>query len=234
MLRAMIGRWSGTSAVLGVVAIAVILFAGRTGHDAAAASVPDARVSDPAALRTGQQTAVLSGGCFWGMQLVFEHVTGVTSVTAGYAGGSAGTATYDQVSTGTTGHAEAVRITYDPSKISYGDLLKVFFAVAHDPTERDRQGPDVGSQYRSVIFYENEAQHRVAQEYIDQLDHAHTFSRPIVTEVVPLHGFYPAEDYHQDYAVHHPNDLYIAINDRPKVEHLRKALPELYRESRLP
>jgi peptide-methionine (S)-S-oxide reductase len=223
--------WS--SAILGAALAAVLLLAGK-GSDRAAAviSLPNAMLDDPIAPNTGQQTAVLAGGCFWGMQAVFEHVKGVTDVTAGYAGGSAGAAKYDQVSTGTTGHAESVRITYDPSQLSYGQLLKVFFAVAHDPTERNRQGPDVGPQYRSAIFYATGEQERVAHAYIDQLTRAKAFPRPIVTEVVRLRGFYPAEAYHQDYAVRHPGDPYIVINDLPKVEHLRRQLPELYHDSR--
>jgi peptide-methionine (S)-S-oxide reductase len=171
---------------------------------------------------------VLSGGCFWGIQAVFEHVKGVSSVTAGYSGGSAQTAQYEIVSTGNTGHAESVRIVYDPGQISYGQLLKVFFSVAHDPTELNRQGPDEGTQYRSAIFYATDDQRRVAQAYIDQLNGAKVFAQPIVTQVVALRAFYPAEAYHQDYAEHHPNEPYIAINDLPKVEHLKQTLPELY------
>ncbi len=199
----------------------------------AAAAIPPAPRVD-AAPAAGLQSAVLAGGCFWGIEAVFEHVKGVTSVTSGYAGGSARTATYDQVGTGTTGHAESVRITFDPSQISYGRLLHVFFAVAHDPTQRNRQGPDVGTQYRSAIFHTTEEQKRVAQAYIDQLNRAKTFPRPIVTEVVALDRFYPAEAYHQDYAVHHPNQPYIVIHDLPKVERLRRQLPGLYRDSRVP
>ena len=152
----------------------------------------------------------------------------MSSVTAGYSGGSAQTAQYEIVSTGNTGHAESVHIVYDPAQISYGQLLKVFFSVAHDPTELNRQGPDEGTQYRSVIFYANDDQRRIAQAYIDQLNHAKAFAQPIVTQVVALQAFYPAESYHQDYAEHHPNEPYIAINDLPKVEHLKQTLPELY------
>jgi peptide-methionine (S)-S-oxide reductase len=222
-------------AALGATVVAVVLLVGRgmRGASAADAALPAPALDASIAGSTGQATAVLSGGCFWGMQLVFEHVKGVTAVVAGYAGGSAETATYEQVSTGTTGHAESVRITYDPSQLSYGQLLQVFFSVAHDPTERNRQGPDVGTQYRSVIFYQNDEQRRIAEAYIAQLDRAKVFAHPIVTEVVPFRGFYPAEAYHQDYAVHHPDDLYIVINDRPKVVHLRDELPALYREQRV-
>jgi peptide-methionine (S)-S-oxide reductase len=171
---------------------------------------------------------VLAGGCFWGIQAVFEHVKGVTAVTAGYSGGGADTAQYETVSTGTTGHAESVQVTFDPSQISYGQILRVFFSVAHNPTELNRQGPDDGTQYRSSISYANDGQKRIAQAYISQLDQAKVFSRPIVTQVVALKAFYPAEAYHQDYAVHHPDEPYIRINDLPKVEHLRRQLPELY------
>ncbi|MGH7719854.1 MAG: peptide-methionine (S)-S-oxide reductase MsrA, partial [Gemmatimonadaceae bacterium] len=165
---------------------------------------------------------------------VFEHVKGVTGVVSGYAGGTAATARYDQVGRGTTGHAEAVRITYDPSQVSYGQLLEVFFSVAHDPTQLDRQGPDVGPQYRSAIFYGSAEQQRITQAYIDQLGRAKAFQKPIVTEVVALEGFYPAEEYHQDYAVRNPTQPYIVYHDLPKVEALQRRLPELYREERVP
>jgi peptide-methionine (S)-S-oxide reductase len=194
----------------------------------AAVRVPDPAIDAPLAKAKGSETAVVAGGCFWGIQAVFEHVKGVSAVTAGYAGGSGDTAQYETVSSGATGHAESVKIVYDPSQISYGQLLKVFFAVAHDPTQLNRQGPDEGRQYRSVIFYGSDDQRRLAQAYIDQLNKARVFSTPIVTEVVALKGFYAAEGYHQDYAVRHPDDLYIRINDLPKVEHLREQLPELY------
>lgn len=194
----------------------------------AAVRVPDPAIDAPLSKAKGSETAVVAGGCFWGIQAVFEHVKGVSAVTAGYAGGSANTAQYETVSSGSTGHAESVKIIYDPSQISYGQLLKVFFAVAHDPTQLNRQGPDEGTQYRSLVFYGSDDQKRIAQAYIDQLNKTKVFSRPIVTEVVALKGFYAAEAYHQDYAVHHPNDLYIRINDAPKVEHLREQLPELF------
>ena len=194
----------------------------------AAVKLPDPAADTPLSKSKGAQTVVLSGGCFWGIQAVFEHVKGVSSVTAGYSGGQASTAQYETVSTGRTGHAESVRIVYDPSQVSYGQLLKVFFSVAHDPTELNRQGPDEGTQYRSAIFYANEDQHRIAQAYIDQLNRAKAFPRTIVTEIVALQAFYPAEAYHQDYAEHHPNEPYIAINDLPKLEHLKQTLPELY------
>ncbi len=173
-------------------------------------------------------TAVFSGGCFWGVDGVFKHVKGVSKVVSGYAGGDADTANYETVSTGTTGHAESVQVTYDPSKVSYDDLLKVFFFVAHDPTELNRQGPDSGTQYRSSIFYENGGQKKMADDYIAQLEQRHSFSKPIVTTVVPLTAFYPAEDYQQNYLALHPDQPYIVINDMPKLERLRQDFPGLY------
>jgi peptide-methionine (S)-S-oxide reductase len=174
------------------------------------------------------QTAVLAGGCFWGVQGVFEHVRGVQKVIAGYAGGDRSTAQYETVSSGTTGHAESVKITFDPATISYGQILQIAFSVAHDPTQLNRQGPDVGSQYRSSIFYADDAQKRIAEAYIAQLDKSHAFPRAIVTRVDPLKGFYAAEDYHQDYLIHNPDQPYIAMYDIPKVENLKKMFPELY------
>ena len=176
-------------------------------------------------------TAVLAGGCFWGVQAVFQHVEGVTQALSGYAGGNANTADYNTVSGGSTGHAEAVQITYDPSRISYGQLLQIYFSVAHDPTQRNRQGPDTGTQYRSTVFPSSEAQRQVAQAYIAQLDRSCVYSRPVATTVENLQGFYPAEQYHQDYLVHHPDSLYIVINDQPKVENLAKEYPDHYRET---
>lgn len=194
----------------------------------AAAKLPNPTADDPLSKTKGTQTIVLAGGCFWGIQAVFEHVKGVSSATAGYSGGSASTAQYETVSTGQTGHAESVRVVYDPAQVSFGQILKVFFSVAHDPTELNRQGPDEGTQYRSVIFYSSEDQRRIAQAYVDQLNGAKVFARPIVTQIVALKAFYPAESYHQDYAEHHPNDPYIAFNDLPKLDHLKQTLPELY------
>jgi peptide-methionine (S)-S-oxide reductase len=192
-------------------------------------AIPDPVVDTPLATTKGEQIAVLAGGCFWGIEAVFEHVKGVNDAASGYAGGSAGTAKYDLVSGGRTGHAEAVRIKYDPSQISYGQLLKVFFSVAHDPTQLNRQGPDHGTQYRSAIFCTNEDQKRVAQAYIDQLNKAKVFENPIVTTVGIGTPFYLAEDYHQDYVVHHPNQPYIVMHDLPKVANLRKEFPSLYK-----
>src|SRR5437870_433716 len=186
---------------------------------AAASRVPPAK---------GEQTAVFAGGCFWGVDAVFKHVTGVSTVVSGYSGGGATTAEYEIVSTGTTGHAESVKITYDPSRISYSDLLRVFFSVAHDPTQLNRQGPDVGSQYRSAIFYANDVEQRTAQAYIDQLNKAGVFSGPIVTQVVPFEHFYPAEEYHQNYLARHPYQPYILVNDMPKLRRLEQQFPALY------
>jgi peptide-methionine (S)-S-oxide reductase len=175
-----------------------------------------------------QETAVIAGGCFWGIQAVFQHVKGVVSATSGYSGGSIKNPGYELVSSGETGHAESVKIIYDPSQITYGQLLRVFFSVAHDPTELNRQGPDTGTQYRSAIFYGNDEQKRVASAYIAQLQQAKVFPRPLVTQVVPLTAFYPAEAYHQNYAERHPDSLYIVVNDAPKVAHLRTQFPDLY------
>ena len=174
------------------------------------------------------QTAVLAGGCFWGVQGVFEHVRGVKQVISGYAGGDRSTAQYETVSSGSTGHAESVKITFDPAEISYGQILQIAFSVVHDPTQLNRQGPDSGTQYRSAIFYTNEAQKHIAEAYIAQLDGSHAFPRPIVTRTEPLKGFYAAENYHQDYLVRHPTQPYIAFNDAPKVENFRRTFPDLY------
>ena len=176
-----------------------------------------------------EQTAVVAGGCFWGIQAVFQHVKGVISATSGYSGGNAKTADYELVSTGLTGHAESVKIVYDASQITYGELLRIFFSVAHYPTQLNRQGPDEGSQYRSAIFYNSDEQKRIAENYVGQLRNAGVFSRPIVTQTVPLKAFYPAEQYHQNYAANHPDSPYIVYNDAPKVANLRKEFPTLYR-----
>jgi peptide-methionine (S)-S-oxide reductase len=196
--------------------------------DNAITAVPNPAIDAPIATSKTQQTAVVAGGCFWGIQAVFQHVKGVVNATSGYSGGAANTAEYELVSTGETGHAESVKIAYDPSQITYGQLLRVFFSVAHDPTQLNRQGPDSGTQYRSVIFYGDDEQKRVAEAYIAQLDKARVFPRPMVTQVVPLKAFYPAEAYHQDYATNHPNNPYIVYNDAPKVAHLHQEFPELY------
>jgi peptide-methionine (S)-S-oxide reductase len=211
--------------ILGITAaIAMAVYSSSS----AAAPLPDPVVDIPLAKATGVQTAVIAGGCFWGVEGVFEHVKGVTRVVSGYSGGAADTANYRQVTSGRTGHAESVRISYDPARISYGQLLKVFFSVAHDPTELDRQGPDTGPQYRSAIFYASEDQKRVADRYIAQLQQARVFPRPVVTQVVPLKEFYDAEAYHQDYLAKHPNQPYIVINDLPKISNLKRQFPSLY------
>lgn len=208
----------------------VLLIASVTACSAGEASsaLPAPAMDAPLATAKSEQTAVIAGGCFWGIQAVFQHVKGVINATSGYSGGSSKTAEYEVVSTGETGHAESVKITYDPSKITYGQLLRVFFSIAHDPTQLNRQGPDVGMQYRSVVFYNSDEQKRIADAYIAQLDKAKVFSHPIVTQVVPLNGFYAAEAYHQDYAARHPDNPYILFNDAPKVAHLKQEFPDLY------
>jgi len=222
----MIRRWFALIPLAG----AMLAGCGVPGPAAAdgVAHLPDPRF-DPAPPQPGEQVAVFAGGCFWGVEAVFDHVRGVRQAWSGYAGGSADTASYEQVSEGDTGHAESVKVLYDPRQVSYGQLLKVFFSVALDPTQLNRQGPDVGSQYRSVIFYDTPQQQRIAKAYIVQLGTAHAFDAPIVTQVAPLRGFYTAEAYHQDYAALHPDNPYIAYNDAPKVAHLKQWLPALYR-----
>ena len=207
-----------------VIAISSIIGCNRAS--AASASLPKPNVDETT--HKDKETAVFAGGCFWGIQAVFQHVKGVVSATSGYSGGSAKSAEYETVSTGATGHAEAVQVVYDPTQVSYGQLLQVFFSVAHDPTELNRQGPDTGTQYRSAIFYSSDEQKRIAEAYIAQLTAVNSFRHPIVTQVVPLQGFYQAEAYHQNYATLHPNNLYIVMNDAPKVANLKKQLPELY------
>jgi peptide-methionine (S)-S-oxide reductase len=207
----------------------MLLLGASTAYAANAAAFPSPTLDASLAAGKGQQTAVFAGGCFWGIQAVFQHVKGVVQATSGYSGGAAATATYEQVSTGETGHAESVQVTYDPAQITYGQLLRVFFSVAHDPTELNRQGPDHGTQYRSVIFYGNDEQKRIAEAYIAQLNQAKVFPRPIVTQVAGLKAFYPAEAYHQDYAQRHPNQPYILFNDAPKVARLKAELPGMYR-----
>lgn len=192
------------------------------------APTPTKAVVAAAPILKNEQTAVFAGGCFWGLEAVFEHIKGVSDVTSGYTGGDAKTADYDTVSGGDTGHAESVKITFDASKVSYEQLLKVFFAVAHDPTELNRQGPDTGTQYRSAIFYTNDEQKQSADKFIAKLTADKAFADPIVTQVATLDKFYPAEDYHQNYLDQHPNQPYIVANDKPKVENLKKQFPDLY------
>jgi peptide-methionine (S)-S-oxide reductase len=224
------------SRLLSLIALFVVVVAVvgvyTKAKGAGRAPIPAATADDPLAPAPGKQTAVFAGGCFWGTQSVFERVKGVVATTVGYAGGSASTATYDQVTTETTGHAESIKVVYDPSKITYGQLLRIFFSVAHDPTQLNRQGPDVGTSYRSVIFYSNDEQQKISQEYIAQLDGAHVFPGRIVTQVVPLKGFYDAEHYHQHYADNNPNKPYILVCDRPKIEALKAQFPELFVETK--
>ena len=210
--------------ILTVLAGTVVCQAG--GGTSAAVPVP--AVDEAKAAAPGKQTAVMAGGCFWGIQAVFQHVKGVITATSGYSGGSVKNPDYETVSSGRTGHAESVEIVYDPSQVTYGELLRVFFSVAHDPTELNRQGPDEGTQYRSVIFYGSEEQKRIAEAYIGQLDQAKVYRRKIVTQVMALQAFYPAEGYHQNYAAMHPDNPYIVYNDAPKVANLRKEFPEMY------
>lgn len=222
---------SNVAAVLAVLTVALVLFAakatrGAPRQDSAPVAAP---VIDAIATAPAEDTAVFAGGCFWGIEAVFEHVKGVKSAVSGYAGGSTANPSYEQVSSGDSGHAESVQVIYDPAQVSYGKLLQIFFSVAHDPTQLNRQGPDRGSQYRSAIFYNTPQQQRVAESYIKQLTTAKTFPRRIVTQVAKLRAFFPAEEYHQDYLVNHPNQLYIVINDQPKVAALKKQFPDIYR-----
>jgi peptide-methionine (S)-S-oxide reductase len=210
-----------------VLALAGLFVLPRAMARSEAVVLPDPKIDVPPAGK-GDQVAVFAGGCFWGIEAVFEHVKGVKSASSGYAGGNAATARYDKVGSGRTGHAESVKVVYDPSQVSYGQLLKVYFSVGHDPTQLNRQGPDTGTQYRSAIFYGNDQQKAVASAYIAQLDAAKVFAKPIVTQVVPLKRFYRAEDYHQDYARLHPGDRYIVVNDAPKVVNLKALFPTLY------
>ena len=213
--------------------VAGVLFAlsAAVGCQAASGRVtPTPAADEQLATKPGKQTAIFAGGCFWGTQSVFERVKGVLDTTAGYAGGAAATATYGQVTQENTGHAESVKVVYDPAKITYGKLLQIFFSVVHDPTELNRQGPDVGSSYRSEIFYTSEEQHRISSAYIAQLSAAKVFPHPIVTLVEPYKGFYDAEAYHQDYALHNPDNPYIQVCDRPKIEALKASFPELFKD----
>jgi len=210
--------------------LAIVALARNNAAGAPKTLMPDPAFDAPLSASAGSGTMVVAGGCFWGVQAVFQHVKGVVSATSGYAGGTAQTARYEIVSSGRTGHAESVKVTYDPSRISYGQLLKIFFAVAHDPTQLNEQGPDVGPQYRSVVFAADDTQRRIATSYIEQLQAAKVFRRRIVTDVASSQTFYEAEAYHQDYFTRHPLDPYILVNDRPKVEALRRQFPELYVE----
>ena len=211
-----------------LLAVLALFLWTRHNYASAATVIPDPAVDETLASQKGQETVVVSGGCFWGVQAVFQHVKGVTSATSGYSGGTVKNPNYEQVSSGETGHAESVQIVYDPSKITLGQLLKVFFSVAHDPTELNRQGPDTGTQYRSIVFFSNTDQQRIAQSYVDQLNQSKVFASPIVTQIVPLKDFYRAEDYHQNYATEHPDNPYIAMFDLPKLKNLQQQFPSLY------
>jgi peptide-methionine (S)-S-oxide reductase len=219
---------------LGALAL-LCVFAGVGLHEPATAdaidrAIPAAAIDANKTSAPASETAVLAGGCFWGMQGVFEHVRGVTKVVAGYSGGAKATAIYELVGTETTGHAESVRIMFDPRVVSFGEILRVYFSVAHDPTELNRQGPDSGSSYRSEIFFASDMQEKIARAYIAQLALAHTFKDPIVTKIEKLNGFYPAEGYHQDFLIHNPNYPYIVFNDLPKIDALKRVLPQMYRD----
>jgi len=219
---------SKTTSLTAITAAMWMACALAGGSSWAAPAPSPAKPEVPTAGTTTLQTAVFAGGCFWGVDAVFKHVKGVSEVESGYAGGTAATAQYGKVSTGTTGHAEAVRVRFNPERVSYQKLLQVFFSVAHDPTQLNRQGPDTGSQYRSAIFYTDAGQQQTAQEQIKKLTAAGTISRPIVTQISPLQEFYPAEKYHQNYLALHPGEPYIVYNDLPKLEQLRKQFPDLY------
>jgi peptide-methionine (S)-S-oxide reductase len=218
--------WSPIAALLLAAGIAL---QGFPSAAESARSIPPPVIDEPANPQATSEVAVLAGGCFWGVQGVFQHVEGVTSAVSGYAGGAANTAHYEMVGTNRTGHAESVRITFDPRLISYGHILQIYFSVAHDPTELNRQGPDVGTQYRSTIFSTNSEQTQVAEAYIAQLNQAHVFNAPIVTKIELSRVFYPAEDYHQDFLTRNPTYPYIVVNDLPKIEVLKSLFPDLYR-----
>lgn len=223
----MYGLFTRSALAVRTILAAVIALFLSAGH--AAVTLPDPAVDMAPQASHEAQTAVFAGGCFWGVDAVFRHVRGVTQVVSGYAGGQAANPSYEEVSTGTTGHAEAVRVSFDPGQISYGQLLRVFFSVAHDPTELNRQGPDVGTQYRSAIFYTSDEQAKVARAYIAQIGAAKVFKAPIVTEIARLNAFYAAETYHQNYLALHPDQPYIVVNDLPKLAQLRARFPALYR-----
>jgi peptide-methionine (S)-S-oxide reductase len=224
-----IGRGIAFVVIIGLVAWTAFRALGARPPETPRTPFPAPAVDVPLAAAKGQQTAVLAGGCFWGVQAVFQHLKGVSSVTSGYSGGRVKSPSYESVSMGVTGHAETVSVIYDPSQITYGQLLMVFFSVVHDPTQWNRQGPDTGSQYRSAIFYTNEDQKRIALAYIAQLEAAKVYSRKIVTKVEPFQAFYEAENYHQDYLKNNPDNPYIVYNDLPKLENLKKEFPNLCR-----
>lgn len=209
---------------------AISLTISKINSDANYTLLPDSNTDILTSSTTGKQTVVLAGGCFWGMEAVFEHLKGVSDVVSGFSGGSAATAHYEMVSSGNTGHAESVKITYDPLLISFAQLLKIYFSVAHDPTQLNRQDPDLGSQYRSAVFFTNDQQEQVAKAYIEQLDKAHVFHKPIATKIFPLKGFYPAEKYHQNFIDRNPNYPYVVVNDLPKLAQLQQQFPGMYKK----
>jgi peptide-methionine (S)-S-oxide reductase len=229
MKSPIVGRGIAIALIVGVVGWNAVRALGSRVPETPKLPFPAPAIDSPLASAKSQQNAVLAGGCFWGLQAVFEHLKGVSGVTSGYAGGFVKSPSYESVSTGVTGHAESVSITYDPSEITYGQILMVYFSVAHDPTQWNRQGPDTGSQYRSVIFYTSAEQKKIAQAYIARLDAAKVYSRSIVTKVEPFQAFYQAENYHQDYLKNNLSNPYIVYNDLPKLENLKKVFPALYR-----
>jgi len=229
--RGLSGLLQGLCAAALVLTLAGLAWHGSVAAGEQATLVPAAALDAPTPAAVGLQKVVLAGGCFWGIQAVYQHAKGVRQVISGYSGGDKAAPTYEEVSSGATGHAEAVQITFDPREISYGKILQIYFSVAHDPTQLNRQGPDVGTQYRSAIFYADDTQKRVADAYIAQLDGAKAFKQAIVTKVAPLTQFFPAEAYHQDYALNHPNQPYIVFNDLPKVDNFKRLFTEIYREA---
>jgi peptide-methionine (S)-S-oxide reductase len=224
-------HWILSLSIISLTAVAIALssVSGQIVRKKQPMAIPAPTADIPISAAKGTQTAVFAGGCFWGIEAVFEHVKGVSQAVSGYAGGSAATAHYQRVGSGQTGHAESVQVTYDPAQISYGQLLRIYFSVAHDPTQVNRQGPDFGTQYRSAIFFTHPDQKRIAQAYIDQLNQAKVFSQAIATQIIPLNGFYAAEDYHQNFIARNPNDPYVILHDRPKLEQLQKQFPHLYK-----
>jgi peptide-methionine (S)-S-oxide reductase len=225
-----IGRGFALALIAGLLLWAAVRSIGARPPATPRMPFPKPTVDEPFAAAKGQESAVLAGGCFWGAQAVFAHLKGVTSATAGYSGGRMKSPSYEMVSSGLTGYAESVSIAFDPSQITYGQILMVYFAVAHDPTQLNRQGPDTGSQYRSAIFYANDQQKRIAEAYVAQLDAASVYAQKIVTQIVPFEAFYRAEEHHQDYLANHPDDPYIVYNDLPKLERLKQQFPELCRK----
>lgn len=225
-----VGRTISLFLIIGFIAWSAVRSIGARPPAIPSSPFPKPAVDEPLASGKGKETVVLAGGCFWGVQAVFEHLNGVNSAASGYSGGRIKSPSYEMVSSGLTGHAESVSVTFDPSQITFGQILMVFFSVAHDPTQLNRQGPDTGSQYRSVIFYSNDEQKRIAEAYVAQLDAAQVYSRKIVTQIAPFEAFYRAEEYHQEYLANHPNEPYIVYNDLPKLDRLKQQFPDLYRK----